>query len=301
MERSGEGRCGPKVSVIIPAFNVERYVATAVRSVLAQTYRDVEVIVVDDGSTDRTRDELEQFRDRVVVVTQVNGGIGAARNRGIRESTGDVIALLDADDAWLPERVSRCVGFLRERPDVGFVTTDALIIDEQGSPSGGTYLDLVDFPVEGYEERIVRENFVFVGAFVRRAVLDDAGPFDETKPTGVEDYEMWLRLIASGVVPGIVRDPLALYRVRSDSVTRRDDQLVRARNLALRRHLPAYWQRGVYGPSGQAFSIAWDLFRRGEWREGHRFVAAGMHDPDRTRRQLVGETARKTVRRIVSR
>ncbi len=188
----------------------------------------------------------------------MNGGIGAARNRGIRESTGDVIALLDADDAWLPERVSRCVGFLRERPDVGFVTTDALIIDEQGSPSGGTYLDLVDFPVEGYEERIVRENFVFVGAFVRRAVLDDAGPFDETKPTGVEDYEMWLRLIASGVVPGIVRDPLALYRVRSDSVTRRDDQLVRARNLALRRHLPAYWQRGVYGPSGQAFSIVWD-------------------------------------------
>ncbi len=70
MERSGEGRCGPKVSVIIPAFNVERYVATAVRSVLAQTYRDVEVIVVDDGSTDRTRDELEQFRDRVAVVTK---------------------------------------------------------------------------------------------------------------------------------------------------------------------------------------------------------------------------------------
>ena len=101
------------------------------------------------------------------------------------------------------------------------MTTDAELIDGRGVPTGETYLDQVPFPECGFAAEIVRRNFVWVGAFVRRAVIERVGLFDETPPTGVEDYDLWLRVIAAGVTPGIVREPLARYRVHGSSVTRR--------------------------------------------------------------------------------
>ena len=212
-----------RVSVVVAAYNSERYVASAVRSVVAQTHPDVEIIVVDDGSTDRTPAVLEQFGNRITVVRQANRGIGGARNAGVRVATGDVIALLDADDEWLPERAARCVDLLASRPDVGFVTTDAVLVDDAGIPTGETYLDQVPFPDSAFAAEIVQRNFVWSGAFVRRSVLDAAGPFDESRPLGADDYDMWLRLIAEGVTPGIVREPLARYRMprRQREPTRR--------------------------------------------------------------------------------
>lgn len=106
----------PHVSVIIPAYNAEAFIADTVRSALDQTYRDLEVIVVDDGSADGTLKALEQFQGRVRVHAQANGGVARARNAGVRLAAGSWIAFLDADDLWLPGKLERQEARLRDRP-----------------------------------------------------------------------------------------------------------------------------------------------------------------------------------------
>src|SRR5437660_1682693 len=113
-----------RCSVIIPAYNVERYVAEALDSAIGQTYPNVEVVVVDDGSTDGTRRVLESYTDRAVILNQPNRGAAAARNTALAASTGGFLAFLDADDRWAPERVARCIELL-ERMPADAVTTDA--------------------------------------------------------------------------------------------------------------------------------------------------------------------------------
>ncbi len=96
-----------RVSIIVPAYNAESFIEATIRSALAQTHADVEVIVVDDGSTDATRDRLREFGDRIVVHRQANKGVAAARNRGALAAAGDWLAFLDSDDLWLPDKVER--------------------------------------------------------------------------------------------------------------------------------------------------------------------------------------------------
>src|SRR2546430_1228645 len=115
----------PLVSVILPVYNREKSVARAVESVLAQTYRPLELIVVDDGSTDGTRGVLEQFGGRIALLRQPNAGAYSARNLGLRHARGELVAFIDSDDIWLPHRLSAQVPLMR-RPDVGLVFGDAI-------------------------------------------------------------------------------------------------------------------------------------------------------------------------------
>src|SRR5689334_8831893 len=124
----------PTVSVIIPAFNQARFLAVAIDSVLQQTYRDVEIVVVDDGSTDETRDVAARFGDRVNYVHQDNTGLPGARNRGIRESSGEFLCFLDSDDFLHPEKIQRQVELLKEDPKLAFVYCDIITTDEAGQP-----------------------------------------------------------------------------------------------------------------------------------------------------------------------
>ena len=236
-------RSQPLVSVIIPAFNVEEYVHLAVQSALDQTYESIEVVVVDDGSTDGTARALEAFGPAITLIRKENGGIGSARNEGIAASRGDIVALLDADDVWYPTRVTRCVAEL-ERSQADFVTSDAELIDEHGRSLGQTWFDLESFPSNGLAQEIVRRNFIWVGALIRRSALAEVGEFDQGAPTGAEDYDMWLRLVAAGHLPAVVTEPLAGYRVRAGSLTSQAGGLVQARNRALARNLPAFWDSG---------------------------------------------------------
>lgn len=290
----------PRVSVIIPAYNVQPYIAEAVDSALGQSYHDVDVVVVDDGSTDGTVRVLAQYGDGITLVTQPNRGLPAARNAGIRASTGDVVALLDGDDTWLPERVERCVEVLLERPDVGFVTTDASLIDARGADLGETYCDQVPFPRVRFAEAMVRQNMVYGSPLVRRSVFDAAGPFDETLTSGGEDYDMWLRLVAAGVAMVTIPEPLACYRIRRSSLTRRDGGLTEPRSRVLERHLPGFWRRGVYGSSNEAFRIAARLALHGEWKRSAEFARAAFRDPERNALEVVGAAARSTTREVGS-
>jgi glycosyltransferase involved in cell wall biosynthesis len=131
----------PLVSVIIPTFNCGRYVEDAIESVLNQTFRRFEIIVVDDGSTDDTGSKLKKYKDRVQVVTQENQGSSKARNVGLELSRGDYVAFLDADDRWLPEKLERQLACFRELGDVGMVFTDFSAIDPDGGIVATSYLE----------------------------------------------------------------------------------------------------------------------------------------------------------------
>ena len=122
----------PIVSVIIPAYNAERFIPQAIQSVLEQTYQSYEIIVVDDGSTDKTKDILKEFEDKVCCIYQENQGPSAARNAGIKISQGRYICFLDADDIWTPDKLEVQVEFLECHPDISLVFSDHQDFDAGG-------------------------------------------------------------------------------------------------------------------------------------------------------------------------
>jgi glycosyltransferase involved in cell wall biosynthesis len=115
------GNAGPLVSVVVPAYNAEKFLAEAIDSILAQTHTNTEIIIVNDGSTDRTAVVAEGYGDRVKLIHRENGGIGPARNTGIEQVTGEFIALLDADDIWEPQKLAQQLALLEAEPEVAMV------------------------------------------------------------------------------------------------------------------------------------------------------------------------------------
>lgn len=165
----------PKVSVVVPAYNLARYLGRAIDSALAQDWPAdaLEVIVVDDGSTDETPQVLAAYGDRIRVIRQDNGGLVRAVDRGLAEVTGDYVALLDADDEWPTDRVTRHVAFLEAHPEVGLVHGDMTIIDADGAVLSPSFFEangtqLTRGRVLG---RLLGGNFVSGGASTFRAAL----------------------------------------------------------------------------------------------------------------------------------
>lgn len=200
------------VSVIIPTHNYGQFVADAVESALNQTYRPLEVIVVDDGSTDDTRQRLAPYLDRIQYLYQDNKGVSAARNTGIRHARGEWVAFLDADDVWHPRKTESQLGVAAIDATVGLI----------GSP------ECAEFPAELPACPVIRpigvRNFFFSvvfgpsGALVRRTAIDLVGGFDETIAI-VEDRELWLRLCVA--VRGLeVSIPCWRYRSHSGQASR---------------------------------------------------------------------------------
>jgi glycosyltransferase involved in cell wall biosynthesis len=204
----------PRVSVIIPAYNAARTIGTALASVRAQSYIDYEVIVVDDGSTDGTRDALEPWLDSITYIYQPNGGPARARNTGIARASGSLIAFLDADDAWLPEKLTLQVEYFRLFPETGLVHSAAFIASSDAVAAQRT--TDVDFPFAPPRQLFcdVFETEVEIHTLtvmVSRAALDAAGGFDERREVHVEDWDLWLRIAARFPI-GYLRRPLALRR-----------------------------------------------------------------------------------------
>jgi glycosyltransferase involved in cell wall biosynthesis len=173
----------PLVSVIIPSYNAARFLPDALESVLAQTYPHYEIIVVDDGSTDNTAQVVQPYLLRIRYLKQDNRGIGAARNAAIAMSRGDFIALLDADDLWLPHKLALQVSLML--PETGLVGSSRAETDPSGTLTRGV----------SYEELLVRNRFCASSVLFRRGCIDDLGGFNDTGDCfGVEDWELWLRI-----------------------------------------------------------------------------------------------------------
>ena len=185
----------PRVSVVIPVYNRASLIERAIRSVEGQTVRGWEVVIVDDGSTDDTPERLTaRSSERIRLSRQANAGQGAARNRAIRDARADVIAFLDSDDEWLPDKLERQLSILDTKPAVGLVFGDAEI-HSPGSPP--TRLSTAARPTRGHvTEALLRENFIATSTVVvRRALVEQAGGFDEGAFfRNVEDYDLWLKV-----------------------------------------------------------------------------------------------------------
>jgi glycosyltransferase involved in cell wall biosynthesis len=205
------------VSVILPVYNREQSVARAIRSVLAQTRPPIELIVVDDGSTDGTRDVLDSFGSQITVIEQPHAGPYAARNRGLRHAQGELIAFIDSDDAWLPDRLASQMP-LMERPEVGLVFGDVVHV-RPGQERRRVSSFQVAPPRRG---RVAAQfawcNFVPTSTvLVRRRCLDEAGGFSEEVPLSC-DYLMWFRIALHHELDFVER-VVAEYTLSPDSIS----------------------------------------------------------------------------------
>lgn len=183
----------PKLSVIIASYNHQDYIAETLKSLENQTFQDFEIIVVDDGSTDKTVEVARNFPSRAQIFTQENQGVVAARNRGVSLSQGEYICFVDSDDVVLPERFDRQVAALDSDPELGLVFADALIIDSKGKQVGK--LSDVYPVVPGDVDKMLVLHYCFIPmitAMVSAEVLRKAGPFE--KPGPISDYMKWIEV-----------------------------------------------------------------------------------------------------------
>ena len=253
-----------RVSVIIPTFNRAAIVGRAIESALTQTYRDVEIVVVDDGSSDNTRAVVEAFGPSVRYFYQENAGVTAARNLAMRKSCGEFLAFLDSDDAWAPWRLESQLAALRCHPEAGLVWTDMTALDRDGRVIGDRYLrvmyrahsrvkiedkmrqvdtlgglssavptEFADAPVrigDLYSEILLGNLLHTPTVLVRRAWVEQVGGFDPTFVRAGEDYEFYVRLCSVGPVI-FIDAPSTYYCVGApDQLTRPAMILEIARN-----------------------------------------------------------------------
>ena len=250
----------PLVSAIIPAFNAAAVIERSVRSVIAQTYPHIEILVVDDGSQDETGSIVKALAaedNRIKLLTQDNKGVSAARNLGIRNSSGEYVAPLDADDIWLPEKIEKQVEVFRASPaTVGVVYTYSERIFEDGRPSvfsGSTEEGFVFFP-------LLVGNFLQNAStpLIRRRCLDDVGTYSleyrESNAQGCEDWDIYLRL-AERYEYRVVNEYLTGYWQTTGSMSADWKLMDRSYRLLMdgvrKRHpdIPAYvfrWSRSNY-------------------------------------------------------
>jgi hypothetical protein len=210
-----EPHAAPTFSVVIATYNAAGTIPEAVKSALEQTLRPLEVIVCDDGSTDGTAAALEPYRDRVIYVRKQRGGAASARNAALEHANGEFFAVLDADDAYLPQRLEALAGLAVARPDLDILCTDAFF--EVDSRIVGRFGEECPFAIADQRAAILERCFCAWPA-VRRTTLVAAGGFDESLRTG-SDWECAIRLLFRGAVAGLVDEPLYSYRVHGQSLT----------------------------------------------------------------------------------
>ena len=212
----------PLVSIIIPAYNVSSYIGEALSSVFVQDFKNYEVIVVDDGSTDTPQLEkvLEPFRKQIRYIHQENRGIAAARNAALRIARGKYLALLDSDDVWMEGKLSEQMEFIINN-EYDMIYADALLIGNAPWPAGTTFMDRSpsDGPVSLHSLLNLSCTVVVSTVIMRKDLVEQVGGFDEEDRNLTEDFDLWLRLARAGARIGYQKKVLAKYRYRSDSIS----------------------------------------------------------------------------------
>jgi len=253
----------PRVSVVITTYNYGLFLPEAIDSVLRQTFKDFEVIVVDDGSTDNTSEVILPYLSNPCLryIRKENGGQASAKNRGIIESKGEFIAFLDADDVWFPTKLEKQIALFADQK-VGVVYSKRVLIDPYGNERPFGHPKLYRGPVL---DQIFINNFVcFSSAIVKRQCFEEVGKFDESLPMAI-DYDLWLR-IAVHYHFDYVNEPLVKYRLghghMSENKEKRFKCAWRVMNgflgdPSLNKHLswwvPTYARAHTYGSMGEYY------------------------------------------------
>jgi glycosyltransferase involved in cell wall biosynthesis len=210
----------PKVSVIIPAYNVAEFIRESVESALDQKFREHEVIVINDGSTDTNSLEiaLQTRLEDIIYIKQRNTGAGMARNTAIEHARGDIIAFLDGDDIWLPDFLASQYVFL-QRNGYDMVYCDAILFG-MNSPYRRTFMETAPSNGEVNFDSILdfRCNVITSGTMVRKQAIVDAGMF-ETERVRAHDFHLWLRIAKNGGKIGYQRTQLLKHRIHLDSLS----------------------------------------------------------------------------------
>lgn len=243
----------PHVSVIIPAYNAERFIQESVDSALAQTHRDVEVIVVDDSSTDHTPARLREYGDRVHVLRKRNGGAAAARNAGANMARGEWLAFLDADDVWEPAKLERQLALAAAAP---WSYTNRINIGTRGDvpelQSDVTVMHAGDV----FMPLLLEGNFMTSSSvMIRRDLFQALGGFT-TSEKNAEDWDLWLRVAARHHPVAYCAEPLVRYRFHAGGKSRNHRAMAAARRSIVARALASPRGRG----------LGW-LTRRKVWSE----------------------------------
>lgn len=224
LKKNGINKLGgrrPLVSVIIPMYNASHYIAEALISVLGQTYDCWEIIAINDGSTDNTEDVVKEFFSipGFCYLSQTNSGVSAARNAGLRQAQGEMIAFIDHDDKWLPDKLERQVAHLLANPQDGMVHGNILFMDADGRPLPRSISDFkTDLSGWCFKELFADNRIATLTVCVRRECVEQVGFFREDIRGG-EDYEYWLRVAMLFKIARI-DDDLAVYRLHDSNATK---------------------------------------------------------------------------------
>lgn len=259
----------PKVSVIIPAYNCERFIGEAIDSVLAQTFKDFEVIVVDDGSDDGTAKEAERYGDRLTYLHQPNRGQASARNLGFVHSGGDYLAFLDSDDRWYPQMLEVEVQALDNNPRVGLVYSEVDIIDDNGKLIQRKFLTQRAQRKKPVESVIGYHWIPYSSASLkRRSVFEKAGCYDADFYQGGEDVVLWAKMYR---LADFLRIPqsLAQRRIHRSQVSRMKERRLEADLMAFNK----LWLLFADEPNLQTDLLA--TYARIWSRQGQRLVREG--------------------------
>ena len=276
----------PKVSVIIPTYNCAEYLPQAIESILAQTYKDYEIIVVDDGSSDGTDAVLAKYGDKIRCLRQENQGPGAARNSGIRNSRGTLVAILDADDKWFPQKLEIQCEYMASHEEIGLVFSDANSFDENGTKTvayNRNYRRVFEGQVF---DKLILKNFIGSNTImVRKECLDEVGLFAENTMVA-EDWHLWLR-IAKRYFIGYIDQPLVMYRLSPGTLTANSAKAYPYRIQVMEEILSLYsdyfecrtWLvRRARG--GVLMRYGYSLFDAGDYPEARRkLVMSVRHNP----------------------
>lgn len=287
------------VSVIIPTYNCAPYLAEAIDSVLLQAGVNIEIIVVDDGSIDNTKDVIEKYRHRITYISQMpRRGASAARNLGIQHASGEWIAFQDADDIWLPEKLSMQLDALQGYPDAGLVFADTLVFRErmviQDSLSNKSLKNWCArnatqapdiYYGHIYSELVLRcYCMCLISVVLPRKVLDEVGIFDEELKIA-EDYDLWLRIARNHAVVYLDRI-FCKYRFRDDGLSGgirvRPSRFFRANLAVLDKHLSFNWIPGQYHDAltkvfrNSFWELAWTCFSEDRFKEARTYFLTGL-------------------------
>lgn len=272
------------VSIVIPTHNRSSLLRLAVESVLMQTYPAVELIVVDDGSTDDTERQMQPYAGRLRYIKQANQGVAAARNAGWLAASGDYIGFLDDDDIFYPDKIERQVKLFDARPETDLVHCGYHFIAEDGRPLESVWL----LPEGEVAPPLFQSNFIWVGApLIRRHQLQRVGGFDPAVPSISTDWDLWLRLAAEGCRFACVAVPLGGYRIQKDSMVTNIHKLEQAtfavmdRISANPRYVNSFLEVKDKAYASQRFWVGCRFSAAGEWADAQRNLQIALKlDPD---------------------
>lgn len=224
----------PLVSVVLPVYNGSKYIRAALESVLKQTYKNIEVVVVDDGSVDNTVEIIRSYTDpRIKLVVQPkNGGIVHTLNTGIDNASGEFTARMDADDICLPERFRKQVDFLLSHPEIAVVDTIVEFIDGEGNSMGRYNNNIVG-------EDDVRKAMLMDNCINHPSIMIRTAEFKKYRYRKIwyEDDDLWLRMLNDGKRIYKIAEPLLLYRIHQSSIMTKDKNA----NINLQKHITTRW------------------------------------------------------------